>query len=275
MNTKTILITGAASGIGLALAKACQAEGHQVIVTARKPADITTLSELGFTAWLLDVTNPEQLAQVAVNVEQQFGGLDLLVNNAGFGAMGPALDATPDQWQQQFATNVFAVAQVSQALLPLLRKRQGVIANVGSVSAKFVTPFAGLYCASKAALHALNDAMRMELAPLGVKVVLIQPGAIATGFANAASAGLNHWLATGSPWQQFAAGIAARARASADNPTPVAEFAKQVTQQLLQRKPPLLIVAGNGSRSLVWLKWILPTRLLDWVLQRRFGLRKQ
>ena len=273
MTTKTILITGAASGIGLALAKQFQALGHQVIVTARKPVDITKLSELGFTTWLLDVTNSQHLAEVALKVEQQFGGLDMLINNAGYGAMGPALDATTDQWQQQFATNVVALAQVSQALLPALRKKQGVIANVGSVSAKFVTPFAGLYCASKAAVHALNDAMRMELAPLGVKVVLIQPGAIATGFADAASAGLSHWLATNSPWQQFAAGIAARARASADNPTPVAEFAKQVTRQLLQNKPPYLIVAGNGSSSLVWLKGLLPTRWLDWVLQRRFGLR--
>jgi len=275
MPVKTILITGASSGIGLALAQQCQALGHQVLVTARKPADLEKLRELGFTAFALDVTDITQICHVFDEIARTFSGIDLLINNAGYGAMGPTLDISLEVWQQQFATNVFAIAAVSRAAFTLLQLRKGVIANVGSVSARVTTPFAGVYCASKAAVHAMTDAMRMELQPLGVQVVLIQPGAIATGFADTASNGLQHWLAADSPWQAFAAGIAARARASADNPTSAESFAKQVLSQLLVARPPALIAAGNGSKSLVWLKRLLPQRLLDHILQRRFGLRGQ
>jgi short-subunit dehydrogenase len=273
MSVKTILITGASSGIGLALAKQCRSLGHQVLVTARKPADIKRLTEQGFIAFALDVTSASEISTLFAEISHTYTGIDLLINNAGYGAMGPVLDASADVWQQQFATNVFAISAVSRAALPLLQQSQGVIANVGSVSAVVSTPFGGVYCASKAAVHAMTDAMRMELHPLGVQVVLIQPGAIATGFADTASSGLQHWLAANSPWQRFAAGIAARARASADNPTSAESFAKQVLSQLLMTRPPALIAAGNGSKSLVWLKRLLPQSLLDYILQRRFGLR--
>ncbi len=273
MPTKTILITGASSGIGLALAQQCQALGHRVLVTARKPADLERLQAQGFITYMLDVTDQTQIQQMFATISEHFGGIDLLINNAGYGAMGPVLDTNAEVLQQQFATNVFAIAHVSRAALPLLQRNQGIIANVGSVSAVVTTPFAGVYCASKAAVHALTDAMRMELQPLGVKVVLIQPGAIATGFADTASHGLRHWLAADSPWQSFAAGIAARARASAQNPTSADKFASQVLAKLLSAAPPSVIAAGNGSRSLVWLKWLLPRALLDRILQKRFGLR--
>ncbi len=272
MSTKTILITGASSGIGLALAKQCHALGHQVLVTARKTADLERLSALGFSTFALDVTNKTAISDMFSEISRNYSGLDLLINNAGYGAMGPVLDASPDVWQQQFATNVFALATVSRAALPLLQQRQGIIANVGSVSAVVTTPFAGVYCASKAAVHAITDAMRMELAPFRVKVVLIQPGAIATGFADTASSGLQNWIKSDSPWQSFASGIAARARASADNPTSAEKFAEQVLSRLLSAQPPALIAAGNGSKSLVWLKRLLPQWLLDQILQRRFGL---
>lgn len=273
MSAKTILITGASSGIGLALAQHCQALGHQVLVTARKPTDLERLNALGFITYALDVTAPAQISQMFEQISEKFSGIDLLINNAGYGAMGPVLDAKATVWQQQFATNLFSIAEISRFALPLLQARHGIVANVGSVSAVVTTPFAGVYCASKAAVHALTDAMRMELQPLGVRVVLIQPGAIATGFADTASNGLQTWLAADSPWQAFAAGIASRARASAQNPTTADKFAKLVLRKLLATNPPTFIAAGNGGRSLVWLKRVLPQWLLDRILQKRFGLR--
>ena len=274
MSAKIILITGASSGIGLALAQHCQSLGHQVLVTARKDADLQRLQQQGFRSFKLDVTDPQQIDEMISTITSEFSGLDILINNAGYGAMGPALDTPLAVWQHQFATNVFAIAMLTKAALPLLQQRQGIVANVGSVSAIVTTPFAGVYCASKAAVHAMTDAMRMELQPLGVRVVLIQPGAIASGFADTASHGLAHWLAADSPWQAFAAGIHARARASAQNPTPAAVFATQVLRDLLKAKPPSLIIAGNGSRSLVWLQRLLPQWLFDRILQKHFGLRQ-
>ncbi len=112
----------------------------------------------------------------------------MLINNAGYGAMGPLLDGGTEAMQRQFETNVFSIVGVTQAFFPALRRSKGLVVNIGSVSGVLVTPFAGAYCASKAAVHALSDALRMELAPFGIRVMEVQPGAIDTSFAKNAGA---------------------------------------------------------------------------------------
>lgn len=174
-----VLITGCSSGIGRALADAFKQAGFDVWASARRSEDVAALASAGFNAVQLDVNDSAALAQLA----GQVGELDVLINNAGYGAMGPLLDGGTQAMQQQFETNVFSVVGVTQALFPALRRRKGLVVNIGSVSGVLVTPFAGAYCASKAAVHALSDALRMELAPFGVRVMEVQPGAIDTSFA--------------------------------------------------------------------------------------------
>ena len=267
------LITGCSSGIGRALADAFKQAGYEVWATARKAEDVALLATAGFTAVQLDVNDGAALEQLGERLNQLHGGLDLLINNAGYGAMGPLLDGGVNAMQRQFETNVFSIVGVTRALFPVLRRSQGLVVNIGSVSGVLVTPFAGAYCASKAAVHALSDALRMELAPFGIRLMEVQPGAIASSFAKNAGAEAEQLLNEQSPWWPLRDGIRARAKASQDKPTPASEFAADLLKAALQDPPPRLLRLGNGSRALPLLAALLPKALLEKVLMKRFGLR--
>src|SRR5690606_32013061 len=179
MTQPVVLITGCSSGIGRALADAFQAGGYQVWATARKPEDLATLEAAGFMPVELDVNDTPAVRALAEDLRRRARRLDGLINNAGYGAMGPLLDGGAEALRWQFDTNVFAPVELTRACFELLRASQGLVINIGSVSGVLVTPFAGAYCASKAALHALCEALRLELAPFGIQVMEVQPGAIA------------------------------------------------------------------------------------------------
>ncbi|AVR66419.1 short-chain dehydrogenase [Pseudomonas paraeruginosa] len=272
MSQPVALITGCSSGIGRALAEAFQAAGYRVWASARKEDDVRALAEAGFQAVQLDVNDDAALARLAGELEVEAAGLDVLVNNAGYGAMGPLLDGGVEAMRRQFETNVFAVVGVTRALFPLLRRKSGLVVNVGSVSGVLVTPFAGAYCASKAAVHALSDALRLELAPFGVEVLEVQPGAIASNFGASASREMDSVVDERSPWWPLRRQIQARSAASQDNPTPAADFARQLLAAVQRRPRPALVRIGNGSRALPALARWLPRGLLERVLKKRFGL---
>jgi NAD(P)-dependent dehydrogenase (short-subunit alcohol dehydrogenase family) len=275
MSQPVVLITGCSSGIGRALADAFHGAGYRVWASARKTEDLATLEAAGFTAVQLDVNDGAALGQLATRLQQEAGGLDVLINNAGYGAMGPLLDGGVEALRRQFETNVFALVGVTRALFPLLRQSRGLVINIGSVSGVLATPFAGAYCASKAAVHALSDALRLELAPFSIELMEVQPGAIASSFAANASREAEQLIAEGSPWWPVRAGIRARAKASQDNPTPAGRFAGDLLAAVQRRKRPSLLRLGNGSRALPLLAALLPRSLLALLLRRRFGLNLQ
>lgn len=265
-----VLITGCSTGIGRALADAFKGAGYEVWATARKAEDVAALNAAGFIGVQLDVNDGPALEQLAA----RFEGLDVLINNAGYGAMGPLLDGGVQAMQRQFETNVFSVVGVTRALFPALRRNKGLVVNIGSVSGVLVTPFAGAYCASKAAVHALSEALRLELAPFSIQVMEVQPGAIGTSFAKNASHEAEQLISEQSPWWPLREGIRARAKASQDNPTPVTDFARDLLRAVQQAEPPRLLRLGNGSRVLPLIAWLLPRKLLDGKLKQRFGLDK-
>jgi len=263
-----VLITGCSSGIGRALADAFKSAGYEVWASARRVEDVDALRAAGFQAVQLNVNDSAALQHLT----EQVGELDVLINNAGYGGMGPLLDGGTQAMQQQFETNVFSVVGVTQALFPALRRRKGLVVNIGSVSGVLVTPFAGAYCASKAAVHALSDALRMELAPFGVRVMEVQPGAIDTSFAKNAGTQAELLINQQSPWWPLRESIRARTQASQDRPTPASAFAADVLKAVQQAKPPRLLRSGNGSRALPLMAALLPKGLLERVLKKRFGL---
>ena len=182
---KTLLITGASSGIGKAAARRFQAEGWNVIATMRSPERETELTALdGVLVTRLDVLDVASIGAAVDAGLQQFGRIDALLNNAGYGAYGP-LEATPlDKVRRQFDVNVMGVLATTQAVLPHLRRqRSGVIVNVSSIGGKITFPLGTLYHGTKFAVEGLSEALHYELLPLGVRVRIVEPGMVQTDFA--------------------------------------------------------------------------------------------
>ena len=191
-----VLITGCSSGIGRALAEACIARGDTVVATARNLDSLNYLNSDKAICRALDVNDDDAIEQLFSSLEETLTSIDLLINNAGYAAMGPVTELDRQALLKQFETNVFAPVSVTCAALPLLRKSsRAQVVNIGSVSGILTTPFSGAYCATKAAVHALSDAMRMELKPFSIDVITVQPGAIQSSFGDNSLAGVENLLA--------------------------------------------------------------------------------
>ena len=272
---KTILITGCSSGIGAALAREFAKRGHRVYATARRAEALAALEAEGIRGLALDVNDDSSIARALDTVSREAGRLDLLVNNAGFSQVGAVVDLTREDLRRQFETNVIAPMAVTGQAMPLLRaavaKNGGaVVANVGSIVGLFTTPFAAAYCSSKAAVHSLTDALRMELKPFGIHVVSIQPGGVRSSFGEHAEASVR--LPENSLYQPVAGGIRARAQAGQQGAMAAEVFAVPVVAALLRNSPPRVIRAGTNSVRLPLLKRWLPAAMFDAKLSKLFGL---
>jgi NADP-dependent 3-hydroxy acid dehydrogenase YdfG len=182
---KTILITGASSGIGAATAKLFQTQGWNVIATMRKPeneTELTTLNNVLITK--LDVLDPGSIETTVNEGIQKFGRIDVLVNNAGYGAYGILESFTREQIIRQFDTNVIGLLDVTKALLPHFRSnKSGIIINISSIGGKMTFPLGALYHGTKFAVEGISEALSYEVEQFGGKVKIVEPGAIATDFA--------------------------------------------------------------------------------------------
>lgn len=267
-----VLITGCSSGIGYALAEAFHARGCVTYATARKPETLATLADQGIYTLSLDVTRADSIRGCVAAIEAQSGAVDMLVNNAGIPVMGPTAELPLEELRRQWETNLTAPVAMVQAVVPgMVRQGGGRIVNVGSVSGLLTTPFAGPYCASKAALHSLNDALRMELKPFGIEVLLVQPGGVQSGFGAGAKAqtGQGRWKL----YERFVGGIAKRAAASQQHAMPTPIFARALVREVLKKNPRPVIRLGSGSATLPRLAR-LPVAVKDRLLMKRFGLNQ-
>lgn len=183
----TWLITGCSSGLGRALAEATLAAGHSTVVTARDPRTVADLQRAYPTTALvlpLDVRDHAQAAAVVAQAEERFAGVDVLVNNAGHGYRSAVEEGDPAEVRELFESNFFGAVALIRRVLPGMRdRRRGTILNVSSIAGQFSNPGSGYYSATKFALEGLSDALRSEVAPLGIGVVIIEPGAFRTDFA--------------------------------------------------------------------------------------------
>jgi NAD(P)-dependent dehydrogenase (short-subunit alcohol dehydrogenase family) len=206
-----IIITGATAGIGLGCVRAFCGEGNQVIGIARRAKNLSNLEKEHscFTGISCDIADEACLEELSARIAEAAddGPVDVLINNAGYGAAGPVETVPLSEWKAQYATNVFGTIGVTQAALPLLRKsRRGRIINVSSVAGSVHAPFFAPYYSSKHALECISKALRMELRDHGIEVTVIAPGAVDTGFANHEDAMLERsasesnlsWCAVGS-----------------------------------------------------------------------------
>jgi len=266
-----ILITGCSTGIGAALAEEFHRLGHRVFATARRIESLAPLAQKGVRTLVLDVDSADSIAAAMAAVQAEAGRIDVLINNAGFGQFGAVIDMGLDEMRRQFDTNVFAPVVVARAALPLLRNSaRPCIANIGSISGIVTTPFSGVYCASKAALHALSEALRMELAPFGLRVVIVQPGGIVSDFGKSGQAHAR--LPEHSLYKPIERFVLGRAKASQRGAMPADTFARGIAAALLRPDPDPVIRLGTHSTRLPFLKRWLPVRLLDRKLRKAFGL---
>jgi NAD(P)-dependent dehydrogenase (short-subunit alcohol dehydrogenase family) len=275
---QVILITGSSSGIGRATATEAAARGHRVFASARRPEDVADLARPGaIEALALDVTDVASVERAVAEVVRRAGRLDALVNNAGYGQYGAVEEVPLSDWRRQFEVNVFGAVAVIQAVLPAMRKAgRGTIVNVSSVAGKIAIPFASPYCASKHALEAISDGLRVELAAFGVRVVLVEPGPIATKFGDRARAEIRPLLDRPGPYREFYVG-AERAMDSDFKRGQLAPsaVARVIVDALESRRPRTRYAVTAMARLGIPARRFLPDRLLDRALRGRLRLRKK
>ncbi|GAB2602073.1 SDR family NAD(P)-dependent oxidoreductase [Streptomyces capparidis] len=277
MPSKSVVVTGASSGIGLATALELARAGFDVIGTARTEEKAAALRRRAegvgapVRTVLLDVTDSTSAVRAFTEIAELTGGGPwAVVNNAGLAQPGAVEDVDDERVRRQLETNLVAPARIARLVLPQMRQRRsGRIVNVSSVSGRISLPLLGWYCASKQGLGALTDALRMEVAPFGVKVSLVEPGAFGTGIWERAVAMLPRG---GSAYQdQYdAAQEVLRGAKELPGPRPVA---RAVLRALLARHPQPRYVVGGRARAQVVLDALAPTAASDWAKSVGTGLR--
>lgn len=277
----TIFITGATAGIGRHAALHLAGQGHHVIATGRRAEALDTLTasaaEGTITPLRLDVDDPGDIERAAREVDRitHGAGIDVLINNAGYAAAGALIELSDAQLRRQFETNVFGLMSVTRALVPAMMARgAGRVLNVSSVSGRIPAPLLGAYHASKYALEALSDALRMELRSFGVDVVLIEPGTIRTEFAGRTLAEAAELRRADSPYgtvYERAGQMEARFDRVAADP---AHVTRAIVRAIEARRPRARYVAPRRFLGLIALTKLLPTCLLDAAMRRAFGLTR-
>lgn len=271
---QTVLITGATRGIGRAAAIHLAERGHRVLATGRNEGLLRALQDVAGSRGLplkavpLDVTDHQAVEGAVSAAIKEFGRLDALVNNAGYGASGPLEETSLEDIRALFETNLFAVVHLCQAVLPHMRERgSGTIVNVGSVAGQIAAPMEGVYTGSKFALHGMTRALRMEVRRFGVRVALIEPGVIKTDFAeNKAPA--RRVLSATSPYDSATRNTALRAAARqlvAAGPHKVATRIRQVIEA---RAPSPRYAVGVDARAGALVSRLLPDAVMDFLVRR-------
>lgn len=271
-----VVVTGASTGIGESCARRLDRIGYRVFAGVRSPEAAARLRENSserLTPVMLDVTDESSIASAAVTVHEYVGerGLRALVNNAGIAVPGPLEYLPIDDLRHQLEVNVVGQVAVTQAFLPMLRRDHGRIINMGSISGILATPFIGPYAASKFAIEALSDALRVELRPWGIEVVLVEPGAVATpiwdkgqSFADDLEARLPR-----EAHERYDEAIAAVRKFAADADSrgvPPEAVAKVVAKALRVKRPKARYLVGKDARLQKTVARVLPDRARDRVL---------
>jgi NAD(P)-dependent dehydrogenase (short-subunit alcohol dehydrogenase family) len=280
---------GCSSGIGRAAALSLHQAGFTVYATARRTEALADLSDRGLRALALDVTDEESMTTAVATVAAEAGPARVLINNAGYGLYGPVEQLPMAEIRRQFETNFFGLVRLTQLVLPGMRRRgRGRILNVSSMGGRITLPGGAFYHASKYAVEALSDALRMEVAQFGIDVVLIEPGPVQTPWNDVAAASLatadggpaaadDAAAAPGDPYREYKAAVGASfGRAQAGllgrfGSTPD-DIAKVITQAVTARRPRARYLINPVAKSLVAMNRVLPARARDSVLRRQYGL---
>ncbi|MBW4473338.1 MAG: SDR family oxidoreductase [Stenomitos rutilans HA7619-LM2] len=265
--TKTILITGASTGIGYETARLFQQRGWNVVATMRSPEKAEALAALENVCCLrVDVTDPESISQAIRQTLERFQSIDILLNNAGYGLVGAFEACSLEQIERQFATNVFGLMAMTRALLPHFREqRSGIIMNVSSIGGQMGFPLYSLYHATKWAVEGFSESLQYELEAFNIRVKIIEPGPIKTDFYErsaelASKPGLTAYDA-------FVAKVMTATRKADATGSPPAVTAQVIYRAATDGSRRLRYPAGGNAGALIFLRKLLPDRLFSGIIR--------
>lgn len=272
MNTaskKVALITGASSGMGKETALRLLKNGYVVYVAARRVELMEDLRSMGAFSIQMDISIDEQIVTAVQTIQKQHGGVDVLINNAGFGMFGSMEESSLADARYQFEVNLFGLARLTQLVLPYMRqKRAGTIVNVSSMGGKIYTPLGSWYHATKHALEGWSDCLRIELAEFGIHVIVIQPGAVATEWGEIMLTPMLERSGKG-PYQRIAQGLAKAMRGSygkkgmASPPSVVAEI---IDKAITKRHPKTRYAVGKMAKPLLFIRRYFSDKVFDKII---------
>ena len=263
-----VLITGASSGIGKAIAEFLAKEGFKVYGTTRKLEGLKGKPAEGIEMVQLDVCSDESIKQAVDYIIKKEGRIDILINNAGFALAGSIEDTTHEEAFKQFDTNFFGMHRVCRQVIPFMReKSNGLIVNTSSVAGLFSIAYQSMYSASKYAVEAFTEALRMELQPFGIKVSMVEPGDTRTGFTGNR---VKVKASEDSIYKDvFSKSVSKMEKDEMGGPTPEV-VVKAVAKIVGSKNPPVRIVAGFTYKALVFLKRVLPSRTVVYILSKMY-----
>lgn len=261
--SKVIVITGASSGIGKETARQLIAEGHKVYVAARRVDQMQDLVQAGGVALPLDIMQEENIQQVVDTIIEREGKIDVLFNNAGYAIYGSVEEIPIQEARQQFEVNLFGLASLTQKVIPYMRQaRSGTIINTSSMGGKMYTPMGAWYHASKHAIEGWSDCLRLELSQFNIQVVVLEPGLIATEFADVMSGPMVARSGNG-PYARIVKGLV---NSSATAMSPATVIAETVSAIVRTNRPRTRYRVGKWARPMVWMRIYLGDRLFDRII---------
>jgi NAD(P)-dependent dehydrogenase (short-subunit alcohol dehydrogenase family) len=262
---KVVLVTGASSGMGKEFARALLERGYIVYAAARRIEQMSDLAKAGALTLKMDITQEAEVESAIATITKNHGGVDVLINNAGFGLYGAMEDIPLDAARYQFEVNLFGMARLTQLLLPSMRtKKAGKIINLSSMGGKVYFPMGSWYHATKHAVEGWSDCLRIELAPFNIDVVIIEPGVIATEFGDVVMQPLVQRSGKGA----YAAMANSFAKAMTESyknngASPPDVIVKLVLEAITTRKPKTRYVAGKFAKPMMFIRKWLGDRTYD------------
>ena len=271
-----VLVTGCSTGIGRAVVEDLLLQGHTVWATARRPDTLADLAERGAHVTALDVTDEASMSAAVAEVEAVNGSVGTLVNNAGFGEYGAVEEVDMDKVRAMFETNVFGLARMCQLVLPGMRRAgKGRIINIGSMGGRFTFPLGGYYHATKYAVEALTDALRMEVTAFGVDVALVEPGITRSSFVEKTTESDGMGGAPDSPYAALRASVSrSNAEAYTNRMMSVSaeSVAQVVTSAVAADRPRTRYLLTPAAKVMAATHAVAGDRVWDRLMARQFGL---
>ncbi|SRR5699024_1071253 len=268
---KVVLISGASSGMGKETAVYLNNKGYKVYAAARRVEKMREFEKLGIMAMYVDLAEEKSIEDLVDKVLKDEDRIDILINNAGYGLYGALEDVSIYEAKKQMEVNVFGLARLTQLVVPIMRKQKsGKIVNVSSIGGKIVGPFGLWYHVSKFGVEALSDALRLELKPFGIDVIIIQPGGIKTEWGNIAMKNLKK-SSQRSAYQKAILKVVESNEKHEKNYSNPSIIAKLIFKAIRAKKPKTRYHAGHMAAFVLFIRKVVPDRIIDKMISKEIN----